>query len=53
MYKFDSSNCKCCFQNEQLHYEKKQRSRLASKRYYLRNREEIILRVLKNYKYKT
>ena len=44
-----SPACDHCRRNEQVHTEKKRQMSESSKRYYLRNREAIIIRNVKNY----
>ena len=48
MLKFNSS-CECCAQNQKIFADKKLKRKIQQKNYYQENREEIILRNLKNY----
>jgi hypothetical protein len=44
-----ANECEFCCQNKVIFDEKKQRLRKCSRQYYLRNREKIIIRNVKNY----
>ena len=44
-----ANGCEFCCKNKVIFDEKKQRLRECSRKYYMRNREQIIIRNVKNY----